>query len=192
MGTDSPLGSSPRACGATQSLSPTSGGAAAERDVRPADRARRQLVASRARRSGGIAAGQAVRLGAAARGGRQLLAGDAGRARPDRGRGRAVRRGRARARPAQGAAQQLRLRTNLDEWVTVGPAASVRLRRPAGARQDRALAPYVEVRAGPRGAARARGLLPAGRARRGAAASTAGPASACGARADFFALDEAG
>jgi hypothetical protein len=48
----------------------------------------------------------------------------------------------------QGAAQKLRLRTNLDEWVTIGPAHPVRLARPSGVVADSGPAPYVEVRGG--------------------------------------------
>jgi uncharacterized protein len=51
-------------------------------------------------------------------------------------------------RTGQGAAQTLRLRTNLDEWVTIGPAHPVRLARPAGVVADSGPAPYVEVRGG--------------------------------------------
>jgi hypothetical protein len=52
------------------------------------------------------------------------------------------------ARAGQGRAQELRLRTNLDEWVTIGPRHPLRLRRPAGVAEDSGPAPYVEVRAG--------------------------------------------
>lgn len=52
------------------------------------------------------------------------------------------------ARTGQGAAQTLRLRTNLDEWVTIGPAHPVRLGRPSGVVADSGPAPYVEVRGG--------------------------------------------
>jgi hypothetical protein len=52
------------------------------------------------------------------------------------------------ARTGQGAGQQLRVRTNLDEWVTVGPQHPIRLRRPAGVAEDSGPAPYVEVRDG--------------------------------------------
>ena len=47
-----------------------------------------------------------------------------------------------------GSGQRLRLRTNLDEWVTVGPEHPLRLRRTAAASGDEALVPYVEVRPG--------------------------------------------
>lgn len=52
------------------------------------------------------------------------------------------------ARTGQGRTQQLRLRTNLDEWVTIGPHHPIRLRRPAGVAEDSGPAPYVEVRGG--------------------------------------------
>lgn len=52
------------------------------------------------------------------------------------------------ARAGQGSGQQLRLRTNLDEWVTIGPRHPIRLRRPAGVAEDSGPAPYVEVRDG--------------------------------------------
>ena len=48
----------------------------------------------------------------------------------------------------EGAAQKLRLRTNLDEWVTIGPAHPLRLGRPSGVVADSGPAPYVEVRGG--------------------------------------------
>ncbi len=51
-------------------------------------------------------------------------------------------------REGAGTAQRLRLRTNLDEWVTLGPRHPLRLRRPAGVVADSGPAPYVEVRAG--------------------------------------------
>jgi len=51
-------------------------------------------------------------------------------------------------REGEGAAQRLRLRTNLDEWVTLGPQHPLRLRRPAAVVADSGPAPYVEVRAG--------------------------------------------
>jgi uncharacterized protein len=51
-------------------------------------------------------------------------------------------------RIGQGTLQQLRLRTNLDEWVTIGPRHPIRLRRPAGVVIDSGPAPYVEVRDG--------------------------------------------
>jgi hypothetical protein len=51
-------------------------------------------------------------------------------------------------RTGHGAAQKLRLRTNLDEWVTIGPAHPVRLARPSGVVADSGPAPYVEVRGG--------------------------------------------
>ena len=48
-----------------------------------------------------------------------------------------------------GAARTLRLRTNLDEWVTIGRERPLRLRpAPADDRRERELVPYVEVRQG--------------------------------------------
>jgi hypothetical protein len=44
--------------------------------------------------------------------------------------------------------QSVRLRSNLDEWVTVGPEHPLRLRRTASGAGDQALVPYVEVRPG--------------------------------------------
>jgi uncharacterized protein len=52
------------------------------------------------------------------------------------------------ARTGDGGDQRLRLRTNLDEWVTVGPRHPIRLRRPAGVAADSGPAPYVEIRDG--------------------------------------------
>jgi hypothetical protein len=52
------------------------------------------------------------------------------------------------ARTGQGTGQQLRVRTTLDEWVTIGPRHPIRLRRPAGVAEDSGPAPYVEVRDG--------------------------------------------
>ena len=46
-----------------------------------------------------------------------------------------------------GSGQRLRLRSNLDEWVTIGPEHPLRLRRSA-ATGDEALVPYVEFRPG--------------------------------------------
>jgi hypothetical protein len=51
-------------------------------------------------------------------------------------------------RDGAGAAQRLRLRTNLDEWLTIGPRHPLRLRRPKGVAAESGPAPYVEVRAG--------------------------------------------
>jgi uncharacterized protein len=51
-------------------------------------------------------------------------------------------------RSGEGSAQQLRVRTNLDEWVTIGPQHPIRWRRPAGVVGDSGPAPYVEVRGG--------------------------------------------
>jgi hypothetical protein len=48
----------------------------------------------------------------------------------------------------RGRAQRLRLRSNLDEWVTVGPEHPLRVRLSAAAGEDDALVPYVEVRPG--------------------------------------------
>ena len=47
-----------------------------------------------------------------------------------------------------GREQQVRLRSNLDEWVTVGPEHPLRLRRTGSGAGDQALVPYVEVREG--------------------------------------------
>ena len=47
----------------------------------------------------------------------------------------------------RGRAQRLRLRSNLDEWVTVGPEHPLRVRASEAAGAD-ALVPYVELRAG--------------------------------------------
>ena len=52
------------------------------------------------------------------------------------------------ARTGQGAGQQLRVRTNLDEWVPIGPQHPIRLRRPTGVAEGSGPAPYVEVRDG--------------------------------------------
>jgi uncharacterized protein len=51
-------------------------------------------------------------------------------------------------RTGQGQAQRLRLRTNLDEWVPIGPQHPISLRRPAGVVAASGPAPYVEVRDG--------------------------------------------
>lgn len=51
----------------------------------------------------------------------------------------------------QGAARRLRLRSNLDEWVTVGPEHPLRLHAPAWAKPNEPESvpvPYVEVRPG--------------------------------------------
>jgi hypothetical protein len=49
----------------------------------------------------------------------------------------------------RGPLQTLRLRTNLDEWVTVGPEHPLRVRPvPWATDGEAALVPYVEVRAG--------------------------------------------
>jgi hypothetical protein len=47
-----------------------------------------------------------------------------------------------------GGSQTVRLRTNLDEWLTLGPRHPLRLRRPADQAADAGPVPYVEVRAG--------------------------------------------
>jgi uncharacterized protein len=47
-----------------------------------------------------------------------------------------------------GSGQRLRLRSNLDEWVTVGPEYPLRPRRTAAGSGDEALVPYVEFRPG--------------------------------------------
>jgi hypothetical protein len=52
------------------------------------------------------------------------------------------------ARAGVGPRQQLRVRTNLDEWVTIGPRHPLRLRRPASVADDSGPAPYVEIRGG--------------------------------------------
>jgi hypothetical protein len=51
-------------------------------------------------------------------------------------------------RTGQGTDQRLRLRTNLDDWVTIGPEHPISLRRPAGVVAASGPAPYVEVRDG--------------------------------------------
>lgn len=47
-----------------------------------------------------------------------------------------------------GRGQRLRLRSNLDEWVTVGPEHPLRPRLPPADKGDEALVPYVEFRPG--------------------------------------------
>jgi uncharacterized protein len=47
-----------------------------------------------------------------------------------------------------GTSQTVRMRTNLDEWLTLGPRHVLRLRRPADQAVDAGPVPYVEVRAG--------------------------------------------
>jgi uncharacterized protein len=47
-----------------------------------------------------------------------------------------------------GSGQCLRLRSNLDEWVTVGPEHPLSVRRTAADKGDEALVPYVEFRPG--------------------------------------------
>ncbi len=47
-----------------------------------------------------------------------------------------------------GARQRLCLRSNLDEWVTVGPDHPLRVRRSVAPAGEAALVPYVEVRGG--------------------------------------------
>ena len=51
---------------------------------------------------------------------------------------------------AEGAGRdrRVRLRTNVDEWLTLGPDHPLRLRRPAGGAAEAGPVPYVEVRAG--------------------------------------------
>jgi hypothetical protein len=51
---------------------------------------------------------------------------------------------------AEGAGRnrRVRLRTNLDEWLTLGPDHPLRLRRPVHAAAAAGSVPYVEVRAG--------------------------------------------
>ena len=51
---------------------------------------------------------------------------------------------------AQGAGkdQMVRLRTNVDEWLTLGPNHPLRLRRPGDQAAEAGPVPYVEVRAG--------------------------------------------
>jgi hypothetical protein len=49
---------------------------------------------------------------------------------------------------SSGRTQRLRLRSNLDEWVTVGPEHPLSVRPSAAAGEDAALVPYVEVRRG--------------------------------------------
>ena len=51
-------------------------------------------------------------------------------------------------REGDGVAQRLRLRTNLDEWVTLGAEHPLRLRRPSDVVAESGPAPYVEVRGG--------------------------------------------
>jgi hypothetical protein len=51
------------------------------------------------------------------------------------------------AAEGSGRAQRLRLRSNLDEWVTVGPEHPLRVRASAAAGAE-ALVPYVEMRPG--------------------------------------------
>jgi hypothetical protein len=48
----------------------------------------------------------------------------------------------------EAARQQIRLRSNLDEWVSVGPAHPLRLRRSVAPDGEVALVPYVELRQG--------------------------------------------
>ena len=47
-----------------------------------------------------------------------------------------------------GRSQMVRLRTNLDEWLTLGPRHPLRLHRPADQTAEAGPVPYVEVRAG--------------------------------------------
>lgn len=48
----------------------------------------------------------------------------------------------------RGPGQRLSLRSNLDQWVTVGPDHPLRLRRSVASGEDAALVPYVELGAG--------------------------------------------
>jgi uncharacterized protein len=52
------------------------------------------------------------------------------------------------AADGRGAGQRLSLRSNLDQWVTVGPDHPLRLRRSVAAAGEAALVPYVELRDG--------------------------------------------
>jgi hypothetical protein len=52
------------------------------------------------------------------------------------------------AASGSGQAQKLRLRSNLDEWVTVGPDHPLRVRPSDRAGEDQTLIPYVEMRPG--------------------------------------------
>jgi uncharacterized protein len=52
------------------------------------------------------------------------------------------------ARDGAGVRQKLRLRTNLDEWLTVGEQHRLEVRRRSGQPADAGPVPYVEVRAG--------------------------------------------
>jgi hypothetical protein len=47
-----------------------------------------------------------------------------------------------------GAGQMVRMRTNVDQWLTLGPEHPLRLRRPRGQGADAGPVPYLEVRAG--------------------------------------------
>ena len=47
-----------------------------------------------------------------------------------------------------GSARTVRLRTNVDQWLTLGPDHPLRLRRPVDSAGDAGPVPYVEVRAG--------------------------------------------
>ena len=89
-----------------------------------------------------------------------------------------------------GSGQRLRLRSNLDEWVTVGPEHPLRARRTAET-GDEALVPYVEFRPGLEGRL-ARPvyyqLVDLGEERREAGRTRFGVWS----EGRFFALDEAG
>lgn len=52
------------------------------------------------------------------------------------------------ASEGSGRDRAVRLRTNLDEWLTLGPDHPLRLRPPVDAAADAGPVPYVEVRAG--------------------------------------------
>ena len=81
----------------------------------------------------------------------------------------------------EGRDQRLIFRTNLDEIVTAGPEHPLRVETAA----DGEPAPYILVRARSRGAARAAGLLRAGRSRHRGDDRRRDANSACGARACF-------
>jgi hypothetical protein len=51
-------------------------------------------------------------------------------------------------RAGAGETQELRARTNLDQWLTIGPDHPLELRRPPGVVAESGPAPYVDVRDG--------------------------------------------
>ena len=105
---------------------------------RPAvpDQARRHLAVSR-QPDRPPRAGLPVQQRAQARGGRLVLAGNAGRARPDRGRGRALARRRAGLDRRRAAARCCRSAPMWTRWSTAGPEHPIRVRaRPADLRAD--------------------------------------------------------